>query len=514
MESPLDSIDDRTSVRANPTTIEINSSVPTDRDDAGPVAPALVIAWCAEEPARVGEAAIFEMEGSARVLGRGAEDSQGAGRVMFGRQRPGERPRGRQVSGSGISREQLRITPKGDRLFVERLGKCATLFRGAKVDKCTLAPGDTLLLKGQLLLLCVLRPLMIAGLRDFQASLLGAFGAPCALGILGESPAIHALRDTVAFHAKAGAHALVLGPSGAGKELLARGIHRLSARDSGPFVARNAATIPVGLAEAELFGNVKNYPNPGMAERPGLIGAADGGTLFLDEIGDLPEALHASLLRVLDGDGEYHRLGEAKARRANVRLVGATNRPPEALKHDLLARLPLRIQVPGLNARREDIPLLVRHLLHKAHERSPELVQRFTGSNGEIAVSSDLVSYLLHRQYTTHVRELDGLLWRAMAGSRGARIDLPEEMEHETFPPSNEAGPAAQVTQVAETRAPAVRRKPEEEPTPDEIRAAIDASGGNFAQAAKALHLPSRYALYRLLRKNGIDVDAIREEGE
>ncbi|MFO0589287.1 MAG: sigma 54-interacting transcriptional regulator [Polyangiaceae bacterium] len=485
-------------------TADLGSSLHESEGGEGAVSLALVIAWSREEAARVGEVALFEVDGAARILGRG--DAEGAGRVTFARRRPGERPSARAVSGSGISREQLRITPRGGKLHVERIGRCATVFRGAKVDKCALAPGETLLLKGQMLLLSVRREVQTPTFRDYPASYLGPFGEPCRLGLIGESAAAHRLRDMVAFHAKAGAHTLVLGPSGAGKELVARAVHTLSARAKGPFVSRNAATLPVGLVEAELFGNVKNYPNPGMPERPGLVGAADGGTLFLDEIGELPESLHASLLRVLDGDGEYHRLGEAKARRADIRLVGATNRPAETLKHDLLARLPLRIAVPGLPARREDIPLLIRHLLGRALAKSPDLVGRFVGADGGVAVSAALVDHLVQRPYTTHVRELDGALWRAMAGSPGAVVDLPEEMARESLsPPEERQGPSP---------APAPRRAPGDEPSAEEIRKTVTGLGGNLVQAAKALGLPSRYALYRLLRKHGIDADELRSEDE
>lgn len=492
-----------------PPTIDLSSSVGDKHRNAGAEVPALVIAWSAEEPQRIGEVAIFEMPGSARILGRGDEGS-GTARVSFSRRTPGERSLSQAVAGSGISREQLRITATRTGLDVERLGRCSMVFRGEKVEHCHLSPGDTLLLKGQLLLLCVMRPVQMT-VRDYPPTLRETFGEPCRLGLLGESAALWALRDSIAFYAKAGGHALVLGPSGAGKELVARAIHRLSSRAEGPFVARNAATLPVGLAEAELFGNVKNYPNPGMAERPGLVGAAEGGTLFLDELGELPEALHASLLRVLDGDGEYHRLGEAKARRANLRFVGATNRSAETLKHDLLARLPLRLPVSGLEERLDDIPLLARHLLRRARDTSPELLARFTGADGEVRLSSDLVDHLLHKSYTTHVRELDGALWRAMAGSPGKRIDLPEDMAAEALASATEAD-APESSEASGPTAP--RRAPAEEPSLDGIRAAVAEHGGNLVQAAKALGLPSRYALYRLLRKHGINAANLRPEGD
>ena len=174
----------------------------------------------------------------------------------------------------------------------------------------------------------------------------------------------------MAFAAQAASHVLITGASGVGKELAARAVHALSARADGPWVSRNAATLPDGLADAEFFGNAANYPNPGMPERPGLVGEAAGGTLFLDEIGELSEPLQAKLLRVADA-GEYQRLGEATPRHADFVLVGATNRDPSSLKHDLAARFPVRLHVPGLAERREDIPLIAEALLQRAVAKMP-----------------------------------------------------------------------------------------------------------------------------------------------
>ncbi len=134
------------------------------------------------------------------------------------------------------------------------------------------------------------------------------------------------MRERIAFAANAGKHVLLHGESGTGKELAARALHALSSRAGKPFVSRNAATLPSGLIDAELFGSARNYPNAGMPERAGLVGQADGGTLFLDEIAEIPAEQQAHLLRVLDADGEYQRLGEATTRRSDLVLVGATNR--------------------------------------------------------------------------------------------------------------------------------------------------------------------------------------------
>ncbi len=457
--------------------------------------PALMIAWSRDEPQRAGEVALFERDGSF-IFGRGPSAS--AGRVELVRQRPGTTTRTQPIESPGISREQLRIRARGQKLHVERVGKCAMIADGERKDACVLEPGTTLLLHRQILFLCTKRPIVMRALRDFPLDRARGFGEPDALGLVGESPTAWGLRDEIAFAAKAGAHTLVLGPSGAGKELAARALHALSPRAPGPFVSRNAATLPPGLVDAELFGNVKNYPNPGMAERQGLIGAADGGTLFLDEIGELPASIHANLLRVLDADGDYHRLGEPKQRRSDLRLVAATNRDPSAIKHDLAARFPLTVALPGLDARREDVPLILRHMLARALAKTPDLVGRFVGEGGAVGVSSALVEHLLTRPYTTHVRELEAALWRSMARSRGDFIDIERTKE----PISEPQEPDEPVPQRVEAM------------TQEQIRACVAEHGGNLTTAAKALGMTSRFALYRLLRRRGIDVGALRgDEG-
>ena len=210
--------------------------------------PALMIAWSAAEPERVGEVALFEAGTGALILGRGAGES--GGRVVFHRQRPGATERTEPLASPGLSREQLRIRFEGGRLRVVRAGKCAMEVAGERVEEASLRPGDTLLLKGQMLFLCVLRPRRLAPLQSASAADFPAFGAPDIHGIVGESPAVWRLRDQLAWLAKADEHTLVLGGSGSGKELCARAVHALSRRAGGPFVGRNAATIPEGLIDA------------------------------------------------------------------------------------------------------------------------------------------------------------------------------------------------------------------------------------------------------------------------
>ncbi len=466
-------------------------------DEAGGV-PALVIAWSAEEPARVGEVAFPGALGEALVLGRG--DGGEKDRVHFVRQRPGEVALTPPLESRAISRRQLVLRRFAAGIEVERVGRCAMAVNGAVVDRAALTPGDCLLLRGQMLLLCVTRPRIFPACEYFPAKSVGPFGEPDHLGMLGESPAMWALRDRIACAAKDSGHVLLRGESGTGKELAARAIHALSARAGKPFVARNAATLPAGLVDAELFGNLKNYPNPGMPERPGLVGQAHRGVLFLDEIGELPQDLHAHLLRVLDDDGEYQRLGEASPRRSDVRIVGATNRPIGALKHDLAARLRVRVALSPLRDRREDIPLLVRHVVLRAAERSPEVAGRFVsgGARREVRVTAGLIELLLRGSFRTNVRELDAILWQAMSESRGDTLDLRELPEEEAG--GDDAAPRPARPGARKEKAPPVR-----EPTADDIRASLAGADNNVRRAAEALGLPSRYALYRLLRKHGIE---------
>ena len=445
--------------------------------------PALVIAWSSEEPRRVGEIALFGDRGATQTLGRGEGD--GEPRVRFFCQRPGRLTPAEPLAGVALSRQQLTVSPSRVGIEIERMGRCALLVNGSPAEKAHLAPGDTLHLRGQLLLFCTRRFRSIPKAVYFGERSLGDFGEPDAAGILGETPAVARLREDIAFAAHAARHVLLHGESGTGKELAARAVHELSARKAKAFVSRNAATLPSGLIDAELFGNAKNYPNPGMAERAGLIGQADGGTLFLDEIAELPFEQQAHLLRVLDSDGEYQRLGDSITRRSAFTLVAATNRDIGALKHDVAARLALRIELPSLDSRREDIPLLVRHLLLTAAKRSPQIAGRFvfgpTGGRAEARVDPALVEALLTREYETNIRELDALLWRAMAASPGDTVMMTDELRREP-----QSTPRAS------------------EPGAEQIRAALDQANGSVSGAARALGVKSRFALYRMMKKHGI----------
>jgi len=415
------------------------------------------------------------------------------------RPRPGRLEPVPALSSPGLSRNQVEVHSEEKGVTVRRVGRCPMRVNGVECEKARLDEGDTVVFRQELVLIFLRRTACPAPLSYWDARSAHAFGAPDSAGIVGESPIIWRLRDQISFAAQSGQHVLFVGESGTGKELAARAVHRLSSRARRPLVARNAATLPAGLIDAEVFGNVRNYPNPGMADRPGLVGQADGGFLFLDEIGELALELQSHLLRVLDSGGEYQRLGEATVRRSDFCLLAATNRNPAELRHDLVGRLSIRVELPPLSERREDIPLILRQLVRRAAAKHEPLIGRFLEHNDAepaVRVDTRLIDALLRHIYRANTRELEAMLWKAMAASKGDVILAPADLLATEQRPHVDGTPFREV-------APARRRN--REPTDNEVRDALRIEAGNVAHAAKALGLSNRYALYRLLQKRGID---------
>lgn len=440
----------------------------------------LTLAWSAHEPHRIGEIAVLPPIGLSAVLGRGAD----AAMLRFFRQRPGKLEPTPPLESPGLSRRQLVLRSGDEGCQIECVGRRVMEIDGHAVKRATLRDGMRVIVRGELLLVCISQPALIGRLAHFPTTSMRAFGRADALGLVGESPASWRMRDQIAFAAKSAKHVLITGPSGVGKELAARAIHALGATADGPFVARNAATLPQALLDAELFGHVRNYPNVGMPERSGLIGAANGGTLFLDEIGELPLDAQAHLLRVLDARGEYQRLGDAGTRTSRFRLIAATNRDVEALKHDLRARIPVELEVPALATRRGDVPLIVHHLMDRIAKEQPELGARFlSGPEGALRVHPSLIEMLLCAPLPLNVREIEALLWSAIAASPSDRLELPARTR------------TARVASLSRTAARL---------GPQEIRAALAARDGNVERAAAELGLPNRFTLYRLIKKHGL----------
>ncbi len=459
--------------------------LPWKRRSSAPAAaqPHLVIAWSLEEPERVGESAPIPNRGG--LLGRGEKDDDDTvERLRFGRRRPGQVGATPPIDGSRVSRHQLHLVPAGDdEIDVQSVGRCPFAVNGVPVQRARVKPGDTLTLRNAMVLLVVTRRADFV--RDLSEDF--PFGQADIHGMVGESGAAWELRKALSFAARSSEHVLLLGESGAGKELAARAIHAMSDRAQRPLTTRNAATFPESLVDAELFGTARNYPNPGTPERPGLIGEAHGSTLFLDEIGELSQTMQAHLLRVLDRGGEYQRLGDARRLTADLRLVAATNRDTSALKHDFAARLPLRIKLPGLNERLDDLPLLIRHLLVRLCASTGNLLDRFferrAGHVAEPRIDPDLIELLLRHRYTTHTRELERLLWLALSTSPDDYVAATDELRAEL-------GNAVTESEI--------------EPDRGAIEAALETAKGNVTRATRLLGLRNRYVLYRLMRKLGI----------
>jgi transcriptional regulator with AAA-type ATPase domain len=441
----------------------------------------LLVLWNVDEPDTIGAWLPISVDaGRFCILGRGHETGNDQyPRLIAVRQRGYGIERVPPFASPSLSRIQVLIQYHEQFLDLTNVGRRQMLVNGRVAHQKQVRSSDIIELGSKLAFLCTARPHTFDGL---PARMFGTFdfGQADPHGLVGESEALWTLRSDIAFAAARGGHVLVLGASGVGKELVAQALHRLSSQ-RGPLVARNAATIPETLVDAELFGNMKGYPNPGMPERKGLLGAAHSGTLFLDEFADLPVSAQAHLLRVLDG-GEYHRLGEDTARHSEFRLVAATNRPLATLRDDVIARFDFRIRVPELAPRREDIPILARHLLCAMTEREPELRSRLFAENGLPRLSPGFVRRLVQREYDTNVRELRNLLWRSVSSSRSDQLEWPE----------------ATRTQASSTELASV---PNVDPSSEALQRALDANNGSLEKTWRALGLSSRHVLNRLLRK-------------
>jgi two-component system nitrogen regulation response regulator GlnG/two-component system response regulator HydG len=448
---------------------------------------ALIVAWSRDEPWRIGEALLLP-RAERLHFGRGAQ--LGPFKTELARCRPNGVSRVEPLGTSAISRQQLEFRVRdAERCRVQNVGRCPLLHNGLEVSEAVLGNGDLLQLGRQLLFVCRARFEVASSAPSAHPSF--PFGWADAHGLVGESPSMWRLRRQIAFAAARHGHVLVHGASGVGKELVARALHESSSRKAALLVSRSAATLPEALIDAELFGNARNYPNPGMAERPGLIGAADGSSLFLDEIGELPQSAQAHLLRALD-NGEYQRLGESHTRLSSFRLLAATNRSPEELKHDFRARFALRIEVPALSQRPEDIPLLIRHALRRAALRHDELALGMfpdRDPSHEPVLPLPWVRDWMSGKYPGNIRELESNLWRAIE--------------------SAEVGPAPARETASERPGPV---QPETL-TPQRIQTVLDQHFGIVDHAFRALGLSSRFVLLRLIKKHGLTLNRTGARG-
>ncbi len=324
---------------------------------------------------------------------------------------------------------------------------------------------------------------------------------------IGHSEAANALREMVSAVAPSNATVLITGESGSGKELVASALHQHSPRAKQPFIAINTAAIPKDLLESELFGHERGAFTGAQTTRRGRFEQAEGGTLFLDEIGDMPPELQTRLLRVLS-DGHYYRVGGQQPIKANVRVVAATHQDLEArvkqglFREDLYHRLNvIRLRLPSLRERREDIPLLAQHFLRKSAKDLNVEAKRF---------SAAVMKYLSAMDFPGNVRQLENLCHWLTVMAPAAQIeidDLPPEIRNEAAPAADQDWIAALEREAGARLARGEKRIMEELTNQFEkalILKALAQTGGRRIEASILLGI-GRNTLTRKVQELGID---------
>ena len=265
--------------------------------------------------------------------------------------------------------------------------------------------------------------------------------------MVGESPAMANVRAAIETVAPTDANVVISGETGTGKEVVTRAIHALSSRRDKPLIKVNCASIPRELFESEFFGHVKGAFTGAIKDRVGRFQLADEGTLFLDEIGEIPLEMQGKLLRVLQ-EGEFERVGEAKTRRADVRIIAATNRTLKEeveggrFRQDLYYRLNVfPIDVPPLRHRGEDTRLLATHYLERAVRKLSEGPRSLTA-----AEASQLLSY----DWPGNVRELQSVIERAVITNRGGPLSFDLPSSKGSGPPASRSAAGAEVSVVSD----------------------------------------------------------------
>jgi two-component system response regulator HydG len=299
--------------------------------------------------------------------------------------------------------------------------------------------------------------------------------------LIGRSPVMASLLDEARQIADSHASVLITGESGTGKGHLARYIHQCSPRREARLVTVNCGALPEGLMESELFGHEAGAFTGAAARREGRFEIASNGTLFLDEVTEMAPAVQVKLLRVLQ-DGEFERLGGTKTLRSDARIIAATNRDPKSavregrLREDLYYRLEvIRLELPPLRSRGDDIPLLAHHFLRQHAQRNKRDVNE---------ISSEAIDLLVRWRWPGNVRELENVIERAVVLCRGPSI----ETQHLPAP-MRESGPSTDVLQFAPgTPLKQVERRM--------IEATLRQTGGDKVLTAQLLGITAR-TIYR-----------------
>ena len=321
--------------------------------------------------------------------------------------------------------------------------------------------------------------------------------------LVGSSPAMLDVYKLVARVSESRSTVLLQGESGTGKELIARAIHANSPRRDKPFIPVNCGALPDTLLESEMFGHEKGAFTGAVGLKAGLFEAATGGTLFLDEIGELGPALQVKLLRVMQ-DQEVRRVGGTTSVKVDVRIIAATNRDLEQLvkedkfRDDLFYRLNVvRITLPSLVDRKEDIPMLAHHFLQKYVGGTPSGVRGFL---------PETMALLKEYRWPGNVRELENAVERAVSLSHGPLVtpdDLPESIR--TAAPSDaKAASVSEGDEVCLTLEEVEKRH---------LIRVLKEMKGNKVKAAKILGIDRR-TLYRMAERFGLDLGDDAESGE
>ena len=320
--------------------------------------------------------------------------------------------------------------------------------------------------------------------------------------IIGWSDGAVRLRRTLAAVAPHQATVLLMGETGTGKEVAARGLHRMSGR-SGAFVAVNCGAFSEGMLESELFGHRKGAFTGAVADHTGLFRSADGGTLFLDEVGEMPVALQVKLLRVLEARA-VRPVGGTRDIEVDVRVVVATNRDLVAdvqsgrFRADLYARLSQwLVPLPPLHGRKEDLPLLVRHLLRLAGE-------------GERRIRADLGEALLLHDWPLNVRGLVNVVGMSRIASGDGPLALTDEVRAaiDAARAIAKGSPSSLHSEVSDLRV-TLPSLPALLPSDEAVEQGLRAAGGRVATAARELKL-SRQQIYRWLEARGRSIEEFR----
>lgn len=323
--------------------------------------------------------------------------------------------------------------------------------------------------------------------------------------IIGSSGVINKLIDDISQVAPTNATVLITGESGTGKELVAKALHQLSMRKSQTLITVNCTAISENVIESELFGHVKGAFTGAWKDKKGLVAMADGGTIFLDEIGDLNPSMQTKLLRLIQ-EGEYKPVGSTNTQKADIRFIAATNHNLDAdiqkgkFREDLFYRLNvIRLEMPSLKERREDIPLLAHHFLKKYNL----LYQK--NING---ITSRAITRLCTKEFSGNIRELENIIERGVIFCRSENLDTidilmkPDEHANELSMldeeilgrPFREARDAIMIRFFRHY-----------------IQARLRESNGNISQAAETAGIQRQY-MHRLMKQVGLEAEGFKDK--